>query len=201
MSGRGAYCAREARYSRACSTSASKSAASSLGLRVPLHADGEAEGRILDGFERAVRGPRRLDEAVADPPERLMVVRRHVGAGTDDRGEPRAVLDLDRMHGELAGNLLVLVAPDRLRKVLDEISPTRDVQKLERRGRSQAWACRARAPPAAAPSRRRRGAPEACPSRDAPRRRSAPGRRRRRRRRRSRRARRASPRRPPRPAG
>ncbi len=77
---------------------------------MPLHADGEAEGRILHGFEGAVRGPRRLHEAVADPPEPLMVVRGHVGAGTDDRGESRALLDLDRMHGELTGNLLVLVA-------------------------------------------------------------------------------------------
>ena len=96
-----AYCVRAARYSRACSTSASKSAASSPASGCHCTPSGEAEGRILDRLERAVGGPRRLDEAVADPPERLMVVRGHVGAGTDDRRESRAVLDLDRMHGEL----------------------------------------------------------------------------------------------------
>ena len=35
------------------------------------------------------------------------------------------------MDGELTGNLLVLVAPHRLRKVLYEISPASDVQELD----------------------------------------------------------------------
>ena len=49
-------------------------------LRVPLDADGEAQRRVLDGLERAVGGPRGLDEPVADPSERLVVMRRHLGA-------------------------------------------------------------------------------------------------------------------------
>ncbi len=44
-------------------------------LGVPEHADGESLRRILERLERAVFGPRRLDEPFADRPEPLMVVR------------------------------------------------------------------------------------------------------------------------------
>ena len=122
---------RVALYARACSTSASKSAASSAGLRVPLDADDEAARRILERLERPVVGPRRLHEPVADAPDRLVVVRGHVRLLAHDRGKPRARLHLDGMVRELAGNLLVHVVADLLGQVLDEVAATRDVQELE----------------------------------------------------------------------
>src|SRR5262245_4715057 len=98
---------------------------------MPLHADDESLRRVFDPFERAVGRPRRFDETVAEATERLMMVRGDAHGCTDDLAELRAFLDLDRMHREFAGHLLVDVVPDFLGQVLDEVSTTRDVQELE----------------------------------------------------------------------
>ena len=131
MSGARAYCVR-AGAELACLLDERLEERSVLpGLGMPLHAHGEPERRILDRLERPVLGPRGLDQPVAEPSEALVVVRRHVGARSHDRAEPRAVLDLDRMHGELARHLLVDVVPDGLGKVLHEVAAAGDVQELE----------------------------------------------------------------------
>ena len=41
------------------------------------------------------------------------------------------LLDLDRVLGEDAEHLAVLLVPDRLRQVLDEVAAARDVEELE----------------------------------------------------------------------
>src|SRR5262245_13151553 len=100
-------------------------------LRMPLDADDEPVRRILDAFERPVRCPGRLDETVADAAEGLVVVRGHVRGRADDLTESGSLLHLDRVDGELPGDLLVVVVPGLLGEMLDEVSPTRDVQELE----------------------------------------------------------------------
>jgi hypothetical protein len=97
---------------------------------MPLHPDDE-RWRGPRPLERAVGRPRRLDETVcrrARVPDGGATSR---AASTHDVTEPRSVLDLDRMDGELARHLLVNVVPDLFGKMLDQISPTRDVQELE----------------------------------------------------------------------
>ena len=115
-------------------------------LGMPLDADREALAGILERLERPVGRPGRLDEALAHAARCLMMVRRHVGAPTDDRAQSRALLDLHGVDGELARSLLVVVAAHRLGKVLDEIASARDVQELEaaadREGRQVALECR-----------------------------------------------------------
>ena len=57
-------------------------------LRVPEHADGEPLAGILDRLERAVLGPGRLDEPVADAAEALVVVRLDRRPLAEQRAEP-----------------------------------------------------------------------------------------------------------------
>ena len=171
------------------------------GLGVPLDADGEALRRVLDGLERPVRGPRRLDEAVPEARERLMVVRGHLGVGC--RPSTRGAFPPSPRPGARRTSRASACAR-RCRW-----SPE-DAGRGLRRGRRsaagrlgtrRASAHRARAPPGAARARPGRAAPGARPSRGGRRRRRARDRRRRRRRTRFRRASRASPRRRPRSAG
>ena len=79
------------------------------GFRMPLHADQEAQGRILDRLQRPVAGPGRLDEPLPDAADSLVVVRRDIGAGSDHRREPCAVLHLDRVLCKDPRHPLVLV--------------------------------------------------------------------------------------------
>ena len=60
----------------------------------------------------------------------LMVVRLHVDLGSENTGEAASRLDLDLVLRELAGRLLVLLVPDQVRQVLDQIAAERDVQHL-----------------------------------------------------------------------
>src|SRR6476646_8859014 len=101
------------------------------GLRMPLDADDESVRRVLHALECPVRCPGCLYEAVADAAQSLMVVRGHLGGRSDNLTQPRSLLHLDRVDGELARDLLVVVVSDLLWEVLDQVSPTRDVQELE----------------------------------------------------------------------
>ena len=99
---------------------------------MPEDGDGEALVRVLEALERAVRGPRGLDEPLPHAADALVVARLHaVVALTEDRGEPRAVLDVDRVLGEGAEPLAMALVAERLGQVLDEIAAAEDVQQLE----------------------------------------------------------------------
>src|SRR5262245_42276644 len=98
---------------------------------MPLDADHEALRRILDALERPVGCPVRPDAAVSAATGSLVVVRGHLRCGTDEPSKSRILFHFHRVDGELPGNLLVVVVPDRFGEVLDEVSPARDVQELE----------------------------------------------------------------------
>ena len=97
---------------------------------MPQHAEREAQGGILDRLERAVVRPGRLDEPFADAAEPLVVVRQHVPAFADDATQPAVIDDPDAVLGERARHLLVRVAADRFREVLDEVATAHDIQQL-----------------------------------------------------------------------
>src|SRR5436190_20019697 len=97
---------------------------------MPEDADGEAPVWILDRFDRSVLGVRRDTEALSNPPDSLMMVRLHRCTVSEQRPEPRSVLQRHVVVRERAGRVLVLLVTDDLREVLHEISPARDVQHL-----------------------------------------------------------------------
>src|SRR3954447_17079246 len=99
---------------------------------MPEDADREPPLGILDRLDGAVVGPRHLAQAVADPPEGLMVVRLHVrGLGAHERTELRRLVDPYIMVRELPYDRAVLLVPDRVGQVLHEVSAAGDVQHLE----------------------------------------------------------------------
>ena len=103
-----------------------------LHLGMPEDADGEALPGILEPLERAVLGPRRLDEPLPHAADALVVARLDaVVAGAEDLGEPRALLHVDRVLGERAVHFAMALVPDRLGQVLDEVAAAGDVQELE----------------------------------------------------------------------
>src|SRR3954451_3412734 len=100
------------------------------GLRVPEHAEREAARRILERLDRPVVGARRPAQPLAEPAEALVVMRLDRRVVADQRAELRLGLDRDVVLGELAGQLLVLLVPDHLGQVLDEVAAESDVQHL-----------------------------------------------------------------------
>ena len=96
---------------------------------MPEHADDERLSRILEPLDRAVVGPRDLAQPFADPPDALVVVRLHRRRATCADAGGR--IDAHRVLGERAVDLAVLLVPDDLGQVLDEVAAARDVQHLE----------------------------------------------------------------------
>ena len=145
-------------------------------LRVPEDADDEALRRIFERLRRSVRRARRFAEAASELRVALMVVRLHVAAGAEDRGEAGR-----RQHGDVVVGEDARPSPcgrscrpDPARAARACRPPRRSAPASPRQiassGRSRSSAARmsgARNRPARA---RRR------PSRDARRRRRAPGR-------------------------
>lgn len=69
-------------------------------LRMPLHGDQEGVIPRLDRLDGAVRRARNDGETRRDAPDRLVMGRRRAGLALgEDRGEPRARLDRDRVQG------------------------------------------------------------------------------------------------------
>ena len=98
-----------------------------------------ARGRRRRSACPGPRGPRasrprptRSRRAPPHAPDALMVARLDaVVALTEDRGEARAALDVDRVLGEGAEHLAVALVADGLWEVLDEIAAAEDVEELE----------------------------------------------------------------------
>ena len=87
---------------------------------------------ILEPLERAVLGPRGLDEPLPDAADALVVARLDaVVPRAEDPGEPRALLHVDRVLREHAERLAMTLVPDLLGQVLDEVAAASDVQQLE----------------------------------------------------------------------
>src|SRR4051812_20801059 len=97
-------------------------------LRMPEDAERESARRVLERLDRPVIRPRRRDEALADPPEPLVVARLPREALADDRTEPAAGVDPALVVGELAEPLLVPLVPEGLGEMLVEVAAARDVQ-------------------------------------------------------------------------
>ena len=163
--------AADARYSRASSTSVSNSAASSPASG--CHCTPTAKRRDGSSTPSSVPSPAhaRLDEPLPQPPDALVVVRRDVGRAARP-STPAACRPSPRRDARRT-----LPEPACARRSRPPRGGAgRGPRRARRsgagsRGRSRAWACRARAPPRAAPARPRRAAPGACRSRDG---RSAP---------------------------
>src|SRR5947208_14907416 len=92
---------------------------------MPKHPDQERLLGILDGLDDPVLGPRHLAEPVADPAEALVVVRL-------DRSvylcEPRGRINPHRMLGPLPDHRTVLLVPEDVGQVLDDLAAAHDVQ-------------------------------------------------------------------------
>ena len=128
----GAYCAALSRYARACSTSASKSAASSPASG--CHWTPTAKRSDGSSTASSVPSAAHADSTSPSPtrPSALVVVGSHLGA-RDRRSTPSRDPSLTSTGctANSPRHLLVIVVPDLLGQVLDEVSPTRDVQQLE----------------------------------------------------------------------
>src|SRR5918996_1419479 len=99
-------------------------------LGMPENADGETAPGILERLDRAVLGARRFAQPVAEAPVALVVMALHRCAVAEDALDARAGNELDVVVGEDAGRVLVLLVPDHLGQVLDEIAAQRDVHDL-----------------------------------------------------------------------
>jgi hypothetical protein len=99
-------------------------------LGVPLHADHPGHLSVLDGFHGLVVGPRRGDQRLAHPAERLMVIRRDAGPLAQHLDEPAALGDRDVVPGEAADHRAMPLMADDVGQVLDEVAAESDVEHL-----------------------------------------------------------------------
>src|SRR5262249_60390446 len=87
-------------------------------LGMPQHPDDKRLLRILDSLGCAVLGPGDLPQAVAELADALVVVG-HDGAA--DLADPRRRIYADAVLRELAEGLAMLLVPDDVGQVLDEV--------------------------------------------------------------------------------
>ena len=94
---------------------------------MPQDADEERLPGVLHGLDDSVLGPGDLAQAVAEPAETLVMVRLDRAA---DLAEARVRGNADAVLRELAGDGAVLLVPDDVGEVLNEVAAAHDVQHL-----------------------------------------------------------------------
>ena len=103
---------------------------------MPEHSDGEPLRRVFERLERAVVGPRRLDQALADGPKPWWWCD-FTGARSPSSGRGGCRPHVDLVVGEDRRRLLVFLVADDLGQVLHEVAAAGDVQHLRARGRRE----------------------------------------------------------------